>query len=527
MATAGSNAPPARLHGLLDDREEGVERLAFVATVLFAAATFWLAPHLPMIDLPQHAGQVAAWHDLVLGTSKWEPLLYINFFTPYLVGYGLALLLSFVVPVTAALKLVLALAYCGFVAACVALRRRLGGEPRLDWLFIPGFLGYAYAWGFYTFLVATPFGVLFILLAHRYADRPTAVLGVVLFAADVVLFFAHGLVFLFANAIGVAFLLLRCRRVLPLARAALPYVAAGLWCVCYVLIRLRFETSSIGEPSHIAWGWDLGRLHFLLFSMSWPLGGFAGDPIFAPLLALMVAAPLVLRARPNRHDATAFVPFAATLVVWAVVPDAAMNTWFLYQRFAVFLLPFYAVMFGATEPASRGVVRLLWLPLACWVLLAVHVERVVAFARESAAFDTVLAATEPGHRALSLIFDGASAAAHNPLAYWNFPLWYQAEKGGFVDFNAAGSLPPVVRYRPGRAPTAFVTPTWAWQPAGEFEWKKNQAEIYRYFFVRRGTPLPPGYFPTDRCAPVLLKSADDWSVFENVNCHQAAVRPLE
>ena len=43
--------------------------------------------------------------------------------------------------------------------------------------------------------------------------------------------------------------------------------------------------------------------------------------------------------------------------------------------------------------------------------------------------------------------------------------------------------------------------------------------MYRYFFVRSTQPLPPGLFPTGRCAPVLIKSAGDWSVFENVNCH--------
>ena len=106
-----------------------------------------------MIDLAQHAGQVTLWRDLLLGTSKWQSFLYINYFTPYLVGYGLALPLSFVMPVSAALKLLLTIAYCGFVAACVAQRARLGGDRRLDWLFIPGFFGYAYALGFYTTLV--------------------------------------------------------------------------------------------------------------------------------------------------------------------------------------------------------------------------------------------------------------------------------------------------------------------------------------------------------------------------------------
>jgi len=108
MANVSFNAMSFRL-GEFAERAKSRrrERLAFLATVIIAGATFWLVPRLPMTDLPQHAGQVAAWHDLLLGTSKWESLLYINYFTPYLIGYSLALLLSFVLPVSAALKVVL------------------------------------------------------------------------------------------------------------------------------------------------------------------------------------------------------------------------------------------------------------------------------------------------------------------------------------------------------------------------------------------------------------------------------------
>src|SRR5512135_54995 len=98
-------------------------RVAFWATVLFAAATFWFVPRPPMADLPQHAGQIALLHDLLTGESKWEPLLHIDWFTPYLVGYGSALLLSFAMAVLAAVKVVLTAAYLGFVAMCVALTR--------------------------------------------------------------------------------------------------------------------------------------------------------------------------------------------------------------------------------------------------------------------------------------------------------------------------------------------------------------------------------------------------------------------
>ncbi|MFP3374257.1 hypothetical protein, partial [Pseudomonas sp. SIMBA_068] len=81
------------------------------------------------------------------GQSPWAPLLRINLFTPYLLGYGAAAALSFVMPVTAAFKVMLTLSFYGFVAAYVALRRRLGTDPRLDWLCVPGFFGFAYEFG--------------------------------------------------------------------------------------------------------------------------------------------------------------------------------------------------------------------------------------------------------------------------------------------------------------------------------------------------------------------------------------------
>jgi len=145
------------------------------------------------------AAQIAVWRDLMMGTSKWQPLLTINYFTPYLIGYGCGLILSLVMSVSAALKTMLSVSFLGFVLASVLLRRRFGGDRRLDWLFIPGFFGYSYLWGFYTFLVAAPVGLLFVLLAHRYADRPTRGRGAVLFFANLALFFCHGLVFVFAG----------------------------------------------------------------------------------------------------------------------------------------------------------------------------------------------------------------------------------------------------------------------------------------------------------------------------------------
>jgi hypothetical protein len=488
-------------------------RVVLWATVLFAAATFWLVPRPPMADLPQHAGQITLLHDLLRGGSKWKALVYINWFTPYFAGYGPALLLSFFMPVLAALKLLLTAAYLGFVWACVALRRAVDGDERLDWLFIPSFFGIVYAAGLYTFLLAAPLGVLFVLLALRYARSPTPALGAVLLLADLVLFFAHGLVFLFANLIGGLFLLLRARGFARLMVTAVPYLGVAVLCLAYTLLRLRLEPAVANDPWSFYGGWD-----GLRFSLPYLWAGWSTeDPhntLFAVLFAVQLAVPpLLLRDRLNRGEA--LVPVLVTLLVWIAVPLRAQGTGALYLRFALFVLPFYALAFQPQQPT--GLLRALVLPLLCGLVLAVHVERLLAFARESAPFEEVLAAAAPDDRALAAVFDATSATG-SELAYMHWPAWYQAERGGFVDFNFAHFLPQIVRYRSDRTPVRFGQEDWAQNPAGGFDWDRDGAALYRYFFVRHRGPLPERFFPDGRCKPVLVKFSGDWSLYENVRC---------
>jgi hypothetical protein len=202
------------------------------------------------------------------------------------------------------------------------------------------------------------------------------------------------------------------------------------------------------------------------------------------------------------------------------VPRRAAGTDALYVRFSLFMLPAYALMFRPLQTTSAGV-RLLWLPLLCWAFLAVHTERLLAFGRESAAFEDVLAAAAPDERALSVVFEAGSEAAGSEVAYTYWPAWYQAERGGFVDFNFARFLPQIVRYRPERMPLRFSQEDWAQTPAGGFDWERDGAAAYRYFFVRRADLMPRDFFP-ERCRPVLVRASGDWSLLENVSCRAAA-----
>ena len=473
-----------------------------------------------MSDLAQHAAQIAVWHDMLVGRSKWQDLLYVNYFTPYLIGYLGALLLTFVVPVAAAFKIVLSLAYLMTVALCVAFRKQLNGDERLDWLFLPGFFGFASIWGFYTFLVAVPIGVLFIYWAYLYAARPTVLMGLLICIFEIVLFFAHGFVFIFVSAIGGSFLLFRFSTVRRLFVSAVPYMAAVVICGLYVMIRLPSETVAHQDGLGLEWNWDVSRLKFLIY----PFGVFKADLIFAPISLAMLAAPFVLGARLNLRTPAALAPLFFIVLVWAIVPSATFTTAHIYERFAVFLLPFYAFAFcapssaggGAAVSGARRVVGRIWLPVLCWAFLGVLIERQIAFAAESSGYESVMAEARPGHRALGLILDPTSTATGNLVAYAHFPLWYQAEKGGFVDFNIAGYIPMVVRFRPGAEPAIHVGSGWL---AKDFKWDHDSAKIYKYFFVRHTQPLRDDYFPSGICQPRLIKTAGNWSLYENLNCY--------
>jgi hypothetical protein len=456
-------------------------RIAFWVTVLLAGCTVWLAPHLPLADLAQHAAQVALCHDLLLGTSKWQGLAEVNYFTPYWLGVGLALLLSFLVPVSAALKIVLMLSYWGFVGGAVLLRRRLDADSRVDWLSIMPFFGLGWLYGFFPFLVALPIGMAFIVLARSCAHRPTWGCALLLVMLGVLLFFSHGLVFVFAAVVGAAFLGVHR----PAPAAVLPYLFLGLLSLTYFVLRPAATTVL---ATHADW-LGFGGLSYVAF---FPMGSPAIDPLLAPLVPLLLAASLLLGARFNRNKA-AIIPIAVLLLWIVLVPETVMETYFVGSRFAVFFLPFVALLF-APAPASAPGWRLLPIVLLTWCALSVQAGRLLAFATESRAFEEVLAAAEPGQRAQQQVLDMTSRAASTPMAYQNFALWYQAEKAGFVDFNFAAYPTQVVRFRDPKAQTELPP------------------SAYRYLFVRGSVP------PALDCRWRPRKASGPWSLLENVGC---------
>jgi hypothetical protein len=499
---------------------ESNSRILFALTVLWGASIVWLAPHPPMLDLPQHAGQLALLKQLLAGESPWGHLFQVNFFTPYMLGFALALPLSFVLPVAAALKALLSLAFVAFVFVCVALRRHFGADARLDWLFLTSFFGFAFKWGFFTFVLAVPFGLWFILLADRYAIDRSGKRGLALAAAGVVLLASHGLVFLFSCIVATALLTARSRDLLGWLRALWPLVFLGLVCVAYFFARDHAEAGFQVTPTVPSIMWQVGIRHEILyyaFGKQW-------TPLYTLVGIFFLAVPWLLGLRIDIAKPARLVPFAVAAIVLTFVPSFMFETSFVYQRFAIFLFPTYAWMFTAAvsresaSPRVRAGVMLL-LAVACWSVLALNSVRTWKFGHEAADFDRVVAGLEPQQRALALIFDRSSQADADPVMYVHYASWYQAEKQGLVDFNFAWVPPQIVRYRVAARPPVIMS--FSWRPQ-DFDWARHQGDTYRYFLVRHREALPANLFKGAACAPVLVQQSGPWKVFERGACESRA-----
>lgn len=520
------DAPPSSL-GQKPFLGVAFERVGPILLFVLGVWVIWAPPRPPMVDLPQHAGQVALLRDLMLGRSPWTREVRINLFTPYLLGYGLAWPLSMIMPVAAALKLVLTGAYAAFGAVCVAIRRELNAAPQLDAYFFVSFFGFAYSIGMYTFLVAAPAGLALVWLSIRYARAPSLVRGLILSAVGVAVLFSHGLIFLFSCGLALGVVWLNAKDPKRALARSWPFAVPLIVCAVVFAVTRERETALSGD---FAAKVDMGSLGSraifdLLNSFGFPEAGW---PVVC--LIVMIALPFVGGLRLNLRRVESLAIAAGVLVVLAFAPRYAWSTNWLYERFALFLLPAYAWLFDPGVRPRSGAARFVStyagvasIATAGFVLVA-HLDQALRFSRETSDFEVVLARAEPGQRALSIPLDMRSAADPDRWAYLHFALWYQADKQGFVDYNFAALHPQIVRFSGARPPLYNFDHDLAkddW-----FDWRRDGGQRYRYFFVRHSRPIPARLFMGAECQPVQIASSGPWALFERRPC-KGGVEPAK
>ncbi|MDR0735934.1 MAG: hypothetical protein LBF51_03720, partial [Zoogloeaceae bacterium] len=431
----------------------------------------------PMVDMPQHAAQVAALKGMIEGKFLWGDLVEFNYFTPYWLGYGTWLLLAILFPMTVATKLMLCLTFVSFVLGFSFLRRKFGAPESLDWLLIPAFFGLPYEWGFLTFLLSAPIGALFYHANIRLMEDEKFPASWVLLLG-VILAFAHGLMFAFFLFVVVMHLASsegKCHRKRSIA------VLFAL----FVLMLLFMVKGDKLAAYDLAMNNRL-RLHGVSAKFSNLMktvpSGFSPEGAFFLFVAIL-AAPFALGCKFTRK-APAFSMLMCFLLVFAFLPSFMSRTGFIYQRFSLLLIPAYLLCFEKKEvPLLKEGLAKGFLCVLMLLLMYNPLSNLVYFRNESAAFKSLLDELPKGKRAMSLVtgIDRQDIS----INFLHFPVWYQSIGDGWVDFNFAWYYPQPIRFRTDSVPE--IKPNFEWNPALVSILKR--CDIYDMIFVRaKGIP---------------------------------------
>lgn len=497
------------------------EKVGFWLLLFAACLIFWSTDHLPLVDLPQHAGQIAALRDMMLGTFHWHDLVELRLLTPYLLGYVPGALLALIFPLSAVLSFLLTIAFLGFVFACCRLRRQFDGDARLDLFFIPAFFGFAWNWGMLTFLLAAPLFLIFLSLTVDYARTPTRQHALALTGSGIVLFFAHGMASIFGCMFGAVYVMVVQRSLWRALKLSLPFWPIALLTVLFSLL----HNDGLPASEKLIWADPVQRL-VELFMLIFPYD-FTLVQVDKALLGLAKVLiwllPFALSHVAWRSSGPRGLFIGILLVLWFLIPERFLQAGFIHARLSMFLLPFYILLFTgkadfAARPISPQRLSLLAMMVVGLALLGVA-WKVNRAAGDDLAYRQVIAQIEPHQRALYLPYDAELEVGGAGRMFWHYALWYQAEQGGWVDFNFAYFPPQIVHFKPETQPN--LTDAFSVIPQS-FNWSRDQGRLYRYFIMRVPVDETAAHslarLGAIDCVLTLKAEARQWRIFERQNC---------
>jgi hypothetical protein len=217
---------------------------------------------------------------------------------------------------------------------------------------------------------------------------------------------------------------------------------------------------------------------------------FAADLAIAACSLVLAAARGAAGLRPRRY---ALLPIAC-VVLYFTGQQSHGFVWPLAQRFAflavIAALPLVRFPSGRAGRVATGAAAAV--AIASIANVAVHFRRF--HAEEEDDFAGVLAHMQPGRRVAGLVFDAESRIVqHHPFLH--FVSYYQAEKGGVVEFTYAGYDHWPIDFRVDRYPPPGgpARPRLEWTP--RLVETRELWPYYDYVLVRgEGFRPPPGTF---------------------------------
>lgn len=133
------------------------ENILFALACLLCGLPVMLSTYPPMVDVPQHAAQIMSLKAILFGGGwVFSDLFEIKPFTPYWLGYGVAMALSVPFGLVMGVKLLVAGSLSLFVWAAARFCIRMDVPTAWIWMLLVLPYGIAYHWGFLNFIVAAP-----------------------------------------------------------------------------------------------------------------------------------------------------------------------------------------------------------------------------------------------------------------------------------------------------------------------------------------------------------------------------------
>jgi hypothetical protein len=482
----------------------------FLLLSVCATAPAWIVRHPPLEDLPTHLAILRVVHSYADSSYGLRQDFELNLFhTQYLLYYVIGSLLAYVLGVVKANIALMCLYLGGTVLAMRDLLRVLGKDERIALFTLPLIVNTMFMFGFLPFLLGIPVCLLGLSNAVRHLERPSRNTGIVLGVLAFALFLLH----LFPFALfGIGFAaLFPWTRPSQWLRAALPVVPAVILALVWMASSDTAHNSlkSLSTPGAGVAAFDAA----IQAIPQWSFNVFrdTSDELHF-LLAGLVALVAVALAQGDRDRSKAISRAYAVLpivcaVLYFTTGEYVGDVWLFAQRFPILAL-ITGVPLLRMPAGGRGLlVTIAAAAVGLGAILNVC-KHFIQFERDEVGdIDEALDQMAPARRVAGLIFDKGSSVV-NLAPFLHFVSYYQAEKGGVIQFSNANIRYSPFHFKPDRLPPQG-------QPARlRWEWTPEAVHIdelfpYYDYILTRGTGFrpPAGTFH-------MKWRGDRWAVWE-------------
>jgi len=501
------------------------------AIVLLVSALFtlplWLGTHPPMTDYPQHLSMASIlrwYHDPARHLAENYTLEYAR---PNTAFVYLVAVLSYVLPVRIAGKLLMALAVAATGLAGLALARRAGRPGWFGLFALISAYDFAFFFGFVNNVIATPLLLFGVVVVDRLLDRPMGWRAWLIIAGyGCAFYFVHiQFLFLFVGVVGWLaltrfpgwknslwmFSALIFGVTMTLLHYFMRHEETYTYCEKRILTTLPEPPLLLDKLSEIpamVFGKHNHGQHWLLFLLA-ALGVLRLCQVRARSAPDSAAMP-ARRLSPNQVGGflgrTRFFTLAAWFVVAYLLMPATFVGLFVYQRLIAVAWLMLPALLPVPEIGRHRLAKLL-LGATIAVHLVLTADATLAFDQETRGGHALIAKTEPGKNLMPLILDLRSSVVQDPPLLMHFGAHYLAEKGGRINFSFSELHISMVQLRPGLGFDDLHTTVHEWSP-----WYFRFDDFgyhFDYFLVRGDFAKLPTLFGK-HLAKLDWETRDDW-----------------